>query len=227
VYGLGGWWQAAPWQRILPSLALIILLGLGIKRFVQPVLRQALVMIGLLTVPYLAWIGFSHDVDLARYTLPLVAAFSLLVGMGLPQNLRRFYLTISWVSLSLIVVTVPLAIEHQQHRPLGQQLAEYMNINFQRQRDLLLFGPDLRHSTSLYIGNIAPGFEVVNSAAEELEKKSQIFALRRHTVYTVAVAGKLPRHWEPVAHLVRNRYMESREVVEVWIYRYNPAARAK
>jgi len=225
VYGLGSWWPGLSFTRLPTTFGLLALLVSGTatlaRRKLSPPLLMALLWVG----PYFAWILLGNDVDLARYEFPLVALLCILVGLGLPSRKWVKILAIPVISLCMALVTVPQALEHHTHPPVGEQLATYAS---QNSGDAAFIVNDDTSPLIFFLVDEAPESYSLRVATPDLEKETANLEKSGHTVYVTALPGTaLPgNNWVPVARFCRGKFMESRGPLEVWLYQHNPAATA-
>ncbi len=127
VYGLGGWWVNNPLdflRLMILVLFLILHVCVGIKLLTSKD-KGPLLLISFWAVAYFIWSFLNHDVDLARYTFPLVAISCVLVAVTSVWAHWLKLLTIALVVM-LNLVSIPLAREHKDVPPIDRQLEQYL-----------------------------------------------------------------------------------------------------
>ena len=152
-------------MRLLPTLFVLLAGGAGLARArgtrTGAVLAQ-------LTLPYLAWIGFAHSVDLARYTMPFAAALVVLLATGLPR--RGGAAIVAGMVAIYAAIAVPLARKHADIAPLGIQAGRYLEAHLDPRRTTILLS-----TPSPFLPRYAPAFPV--SILEPGREEAQVDAL--------------------------------------------------
>jgi hypothetical protein len=169
--------------------------------------------------PYFGWILLGNDVDLARYEFPLVALLCVVAGLGLPANKNWGRFIIPATGLCLAFITIPQAIEHHTHPPIGDQLASYARVNSINAAYIV---NDDTAPLIFFLTDEAPGSYSLRVTADALGKETAKLEATGRTVYLTALAGEpLPgADWSPVARFCRGQFMESRGPLEVWLYQH-------
>jgi hypothetical protein len=225
VYGIGGWWVDTPLERIPVSIMMAFLVGFGSVRLIRAKSKQnslakhPLILALLWFVPYFLWLALGNDVDLARYTLPLVAMICIVSGIGLPKRLIITVPVLVVALVSLAVVSVPLTIEHTTNSPIGEKLASYSRNNLDP-AETTLFISDETATLIFFAQQSAPKFQSVRLLNKTLEAQIAQYSTRK--LYGTWLPGNAPDGWHLVTRLCRGKYMESRGVMEVGLYQYAP-----
>ncbi len=221
VYGLGAWWPGTPLERLPLTFFWLGLVGLGSWRLLRKATNHSPTWLAVLWAgPYLAWIGFGNDVDLARYYLPLVALACLVAGNGLPQGWRGWPVLVGGL-VALLVVSGPLGFEHRDSLPISHRLTNYINANLDPAQATLIVTDEIPYLIFFTQEN-APAIPSVRVSEAELTARTARFEAEGRTVYATWTPAQVPQGWQPVARLCRSRFMESRGPLEVWLYRHTP-----
>ncbi len=239
VYGLGGWWPEGgiPLWRLPLSLLVIGLGGLGGWRLGRRGGRVAQRLLALWLWPYLLWVLVSHDLNIARYTFPVIALLAILVGLGWPDwvGWRRLAL-IAALAGSLALVTVPLALDHRLSPPVGESLAVYVNTQLDPATTALLLTENTPPPAFIHIFLFERAAAHPYNAIEARQLQSETEKLEREgrTVYTPWSPGNPPTgpvdggKWVAVARFNQPRLLDSLSDLggagEVWLYRHIPTA---
>jgi len=197
------------------------LIGSGIYYLTKNAKRHILTLIGLWTVPYALWLLVGNDVDLSRYYFPLVAIGCLLAGIGLVSlKIPAVWLLAGWVLING-VITVPLAIEHQGSPPIGHKVVDYLYANFDPNQTVI-FIPTNSETPHLipFLKERGTDFASFSFPIASLEGPVAYQEAHNNTVYALLIPGQVPKGWTPVAHFCRNRYIQSRGEVDIWLYKH-------
>ena len=218
LYGLGGWWWGAPWLRMALTVIWLGLLSVGAGRLIRNRPRFALNVVLLWGGPYLVWVLLSHDVNLDRYFLPLVALACVVGGVGLPRQ-RWGAGGVGGLSLGLLaLISLPLARQHAAVPTVEVQLAQYSETLARTQRFVLL----LPKVTPLFV-TYAPQTLVLDSAPGTTEAMARTYFERGYVMYATADNAALASgHWQPVMKFCRDALLKSREDSQMTLYRYLP-----
>jgi hypothetical protein len=182
--------------------------------------KSPLILALLWTIPYVGWVGFSHDVDLARYTFPLVAMVVLVVGISLPKSKVAGVSVLVGVVGAVAVVSVPLALEHQTSLPTEQLIVNYMQTNWQPRNTALIVTEDATRFIA-YIKETLPNYRTFQYKWEDLPYQTWNLETQGRSVYAIFDPAKASPEWVAVARICRGRYMESRAPADIWIFRHN------
>jgi Protein of unknown function (DUF2723) len=221
VYGIGGWWMNTPLERIPVSFLFSFLVGVGSFRLVRyRQNRVPLILASLWAVPYILWLGLGNDIDLARYSLPLVVLACIVAGLGLPKKLNLAIPVLAITLVCLAVVSVPLTLEHATNAPIGERMASYVKYNLDPS-ETTLFISDETATLIFFAQQSAPNFQTVRLLNKTRDAQIQQYSNR--ALYGTWLPDNAPEGWHAVVRLCRGKYMESRGVLEVWLYYYDPS----
>jgi len=226
TYGFGGWWPDTPLIRLPLTLVLAGLMFNGGRRLLRSANKSALILALAWISPYFAWIMLGNDVDLARYDLPFVAMGCILAAMGIPTRLKIAYPTVALIVLTVGIVSVPLALEHQNSLPIAQRLPAYMNLELKPEQSTLIIGDDTS-PLIFFAQEYAPSIQSIRVLDADLPVQVQKLSEAGRSVYITSNSAVPPKDWLPVARLCRSRFMESRGSLETWFYRYSPGTNIK
>jgi 4-amino-4-deoxy-L-arabinose transferase-like glycosyltransferase len=139
AYGLGFWWTDTSLLRILPSLVMLLALGLACR---HPRWGKTTGFLLLYTLPYSLWILIGQHADQPRHLLPLIPVALMMLALGL-ERLRRLStaaggLACAILLLGLGVVSTRLVVVHRLTPPPRLQVLQYVTRHFES------------HSTRLY-----------------------------------------------------------------------------
>ncbi|HEX2909202.1 MAG TPA: DUF2723 domain-containing protein [Chloroflexia bacterium] len=235
VYGLGGWWpqEGLPLSRLPLSLLLTALTGIGLYRLIKSIKTTGCKLLLLWLLPYLLWVLVSHDLNIARYCLPLVAGLSIVLGLAL-GSLTRFYLpALLGLLLVLVPVSLPLALEYRASPPPGERLAAYLNAQPEPSRTALLM---LEKRTSpvdflaYFVAERAPATRQVWTTEADFDTRLQALTAEGFTVYTAlsspAALSETAGDWILATELNQTSLMDSLTDLtgsnRLWVYRYYP-----
>lgn len=223
VYGLASWWPGLSFIRLPVTLALLALIGSALKKLGRKKIAPPLLMALLWGGPYFAWIILGNDVDLARYDFPLVALVCIVAGLGLPSKTIFRTAVIAVVALGLGLITIPQALEHHTHPPIGVQLAAYAQLNSEGAAFIV---NDDTSPLIFFLLDEAPETYSLRVFTSDLEKETARLEAAGYAVYLTGLPGTpLPgKGWVPVTRFCRGQFMESRGPLEVWLYRHGTAA---
>ena len=177
---------------------------------------------------YAIWMYIGHDVDLARYFLPIVAAMCIVAALGLSQ---RRTISISILAFAVIMigsVSIPLAYIHASTPPLQTQLAHYLadDANFTSGSFIAdkieLFRFLRERSSPLRLVPIGANRELIEQRATDLERYNSVVLSTSWTL-----GEERNENWTAVARFCRNPYLRSRSPSELILYRYGSAAPSK
>jgi hypothetical protein len=220
IYGLGAWWPGTNWVRLPVTLFWLMLLGMGLHRLYTLPRRTPLMLAILWSVPYILWVGIGNDVDLARYTFPLIGIIGIIAALGINQ---RTTLPFIGLSLCLIAVTVPLAVAHRQEPPPEWQLAEFFSEHSELQTVVVLsqYQPVYVRASLPGITLLAPHLQVLDSQAQALQARGRDVYL---LVWFPTASSALSERWVRVGHFCRSAILRSRGFHELLLYHYRPVA---
>jgi 4-amino-4-deoxy-L-arabinose transferase-like glycosyltransferase len=219
VGGLGGWWPGLPWTRLPATVGLTAFVFLGLRRIRSDATSSLGPLLLAWTLPYALWVLFGFDLDVPRYTLPLVAVTALVAGLGVPS--RASVPILVALGVAQAVVTVPLAFEHARHPSLGYALADTLRIDASRTdagnrpsallvTDPLLFVP---------APALPAGAALVYADPGALSQEARRFEARGFVVYATAPAPEASGEWTLVAHLRRSLAQSPPGPPETWLFR--------
>lgn len=139
AYSLGFWWTDTSLLRILPSLVMLIALGLGCRHARWEKTTGFLLLYAL---PYSLWIFVGQHADQPRHLLPLIPVALMFLARGL-ERLQRLSTTAGGVACALLLlglggVSTRLVVVHRLTPPPRLQVLHYVTQHFER------------HSTRLY-----------------------------------------------------------------------------
>lgn len=225
VYGLGGWWPGAPWFR-LPATGLM--LGLAVTGGWRLARHEAGKLALLWAGSYVVCTLLNYDVDLARYSFPLVAITCIAAGIGLPHRPHLAILSLSGAFLAVVLVTMPLALEHHTSPLLPPRVTSYIKAKLDPAKTTVLITDDMT-PLIFFMEENAPQYQFVRAKQEEVAvrvKELQSSAAGQNTIYAAWLPGNAPAGWQPQARLCRNQYLDARGPLEIWLYRYAPDSAA-
>ncbi len=228
VYGVGGWWPGVPEIRLLVSLLLAGLLLLGGWRLIRNWRSAALHLAVLWSLPYFVTsVQISHDLNMARYTFPLVALLCIVAGLGLPSQKIARSLALFGLTIALLLVTGPLALQHRVSPPLGQRLADFANIYLDPAKAAVIVPGNLHRDAfiNLFMFEKAPGIPSGGASFATLPERTKLLEEQGRTVYATFRLTTAPADWRLVAVLRQNRFMDSLmdadNFLELGIYRHD------
>jgi hypothetical protein len=221
VYGLGTWWPGTPLHRLPATVLWVALAGLGLTRL-APLLRRPLGTLLLAWAgPYLVWSVLAHDVDLARYTFPLVAALCLVAGVAMATWRPLLASVVAVASVAAVaVVSAPLARANGIQRAPEAQLVHWLQEHVPPGRSALLLA-DASYLIPL------PGLpEAIPAEPGNLALKLHALQGRGRAIYTTSTSlaslGAPTTGWREVARFHQDRFVQSRGPWELVLYRYAP-----
>lgn len=232
-YGLGSWWpdQEINLARLPLTLLLLCLGGAGLYRLFRNAGNSpGCKLLAMWLLPYILWILVSHDLNIARYCLPLVAALCISLGLGL-SRIRRFSQEVAWITLvfNLALVSVPLALAYRNNPPPGERLAAYLNAQPEPERTaLVMVGNSLpAEFLAYFVSERAPKIKQVWTTQAGIDDHVQALESQGYKVYTTqpphtSLPGKT-ENWTLTARLIQPRYVDSLTDLtsgnELWVFR--------
>lgn len=220
VYGIGGWWPNAPWFRLPATILVLGLASIGGWRIARHTVgKLALLWAG----SYLICTLLNYDVDLARYSFPMVAITCILAGLGLPSQPQKALALLAATTLAVGFVVIPLALAHHTSPLLPPRVVEYVNANLDPAQSSLLITDDMTALT-FFLQENGPQYQFVRAKPEEVESRVQELQAHGRQVYATWLPGHAPGGWVPQARLCRDQYLDARGPLEIWLYRYAPTS---
>jgi hypothetical protein len=220
VYGLGGWWPGTPWLRLLVSGLILVLAGIGSWRLARHEAgRLAILWVG----SYLICTLVNYDVDLARYSFPLVAITCIAAGMGLPNDRIISLVAMTITIAALALVTIPLAVEHKTNLPIGQKLVNFVQTNTNPAKSTLIITDEVA-PLIFFLQDAAPNYRTLRMKEPDIAGQLWRLEAQGRTIYATLNPANATSDWVPAARLCRGQFMESRGPVEVWVYKHSPGA---
>ena len=218
TYGLGGWWWDGPWWRGPATLFWGGLLARGGWALWRSLRRREIWLLPGVGLVYSGWLIALHDVELARYTFPLVMVLCWVVGVGLASLEKP-----GWIGLGLGVavclVTVPLALQHPGSVAPERQVATWLKGRVSPPGATLF--TDLRFS-GLRIW--LPGVRVLSGFTRDVEAQAHAMVDRGHVVYSTSPPVFRGSSWQVVATFCRDPWLRSRGPSTVYLLQFMPSA---
>jgi hypothetical protein len=202
AHGIGGYFDdESPPLRIAVTVLWALPVALGCWRIART--PKARTLGALFVGPYTVWMALGHDVDLARYFLPIVAVACVVAGVGAWP--RAFGVALGLASIAVAgAVSYPLAREYQRSPPPELLLAK--DVEVRSGHDVAFVGGEV---SPLLLEN-APHARVIAVTRETLGRVLAVHRRAGRTIYAVTSEldplAPLFEHWT----LVRVRSISKR-----------------
>jgi hypothetical protein len=216
VEGLGGYWPGEPAVRWPATLVLGALLAVGLGRLTR-VRHPGAALLWLWAAAWGAWLVLFHDVEFARYVLPLAVWAALVVGLAAPAGPARWPV-LAAVAASLGAVSVPLARAHRDHPPVGEKLARHVQRRFDPARDALILPQSDAPVALQYVTLRTPDLRLKVVTPDSISAEASELAAQGFAVYATSPAPDAPERWRPALRFCRDRHLDPRGPFELWLF---------
>lgn|GEM_PF-2045004 len=218
-YGLGGWWPGLEWSRLPLTIGLGLFVILGIKQLTEAHQSTPRFLVLFWFGSYTVCTLLNYDVDLTRYTFPLVAISCIVAALGIAM-LPKYRIILAIVTVvTVAVVSVPLALEHHTSTPAGVGLSNYINTTLDPATSTIIINDDTA-SLIFFMQENAPKHNTLRVKEAELYPAIQANETVGRTVYATWLEGDAPQDWVLVKAFERNLALESRGPLMVGLYRH-------